>query len=55
MKSSCHIIKEAYCLPCALHLVAYKSAPIVMTFYAAKVTRGMVTFGKSKATKVIAI
>ena len=55
VKSLCHMIEEAKSFPCPLHLVACKSVPFFMTFYAAKVTRGMVTFGRSKATKVIVI
>ena len=55
MRSSCHIIEEAECLSYPLHLAASISVPFFMTFYSVKVVRGMVTFGKSKATKVFVI
>ena len=40
---------------CPLHLVTSKLVPFFMTFYTAKVTGGMVTFGRSKVTIVSVI
>ena len=55
MRSSCHMIEEASFLPYPLHLIASISVPFFMTFYSVKVVRGMVTFGRSVATKVFVI
>ena len=49
------MIEEASCLSYPLHLAASISVPFFMTFYSVKMVRGMVTFGKSVATKVFVI
>ena len=41
--------------PHPLHLAASISVPFFMTFYSVKVVRGMVTYGRSVATKVFVI
>ena len=48
MESSCHMIEEGSCFLYPLHLVTCKSVLFFMTFYATKVTGGILTFGKSR-------
>ena len=51
MKSSCHMIEEGLCFLYPLHLVTCKSVLFFVTFYATKVTGGILTFGKSRLQK----
>ena len=53
MKSACHMIEQGKCFPCPLHLVTCKSVPFFITFYATKVTGGILTFGKSRLQKLL--
>ena len=48
------MIDKSEYLPCPLHFIACKSVLIFMMFYSAKVSRGMVTFGRSMVTKGLA-
>ena len=49
------MIEKAKCSSYSLHLATSILLPFFMTFYSVKVVRGMVTFGKSKPTKVFVI
>ena len=53
MRSSCHIIEEAWCLSYPLHLTASISSTILHDILLCQIGQGMVTFGKSTVKEIL--